>query len=302
MNKAKIKSLTFLSGSMVIFGTIGLFRRFIDMPSSVLAMTRGFIGTAFLILALLLLKATKRRERAHLFDVKAISTNLVNLLISGAMIGLNWILLFEAYRYTTVSIATLCYYMSPIFVILLAPIFLKSKLTGKKILCTVCALFGMVLVSGVLSGNSLTGTAFIGILFGLGAAVLYAFVVIVNQRIHDIGAFDKTILQLLTSSVITIPYILITGDYKDVSLTATTVLLTVFVGLIHTGVAYALFFKSMDGLEAQTIALFAYIDPVVAIILSALILKEHMGIAEIFGAILILGSAIISEIEPSGAK
>ena len=320
MNKEKIKSLAFLTGSMVIFGTIGLFRRFIDMPSSVLAMARGFIGTIFLLVVLIILKQlranrnikesnsalsgtnreiapSKGKFLSNLLDTKAISTNLVKLLVSGAMIGLNWILLFEAYRYTTVSIATLCYYMSPIFVVLLSPIFLKCRYTLKKIICTICALFGMVLVSGVISGNSLSGTAFIGILFGLGAAILYASVVIINQKISAIGAFDKTIIQLLTAAVITIPYILLTGDYKDVSLTPISILLVIFVGLVHTGVAYMLFFKSMDNLEAQTVALFGYIDPVIALILSALILKEHMGLAEIIGAILILGSAIFSETE-----
>ena len=90
--------------SMLIFGTIGLFRRYIPLPSGLLAMARGLIGTLFLVLAMAL-----RRQRP---SGAAIRKNLPLLILSGAMIGFNWILLFEAYNHTTVALATLCYYMA----------------------------------------------------------------------------------------------------------------------------------------------------------------------------------------------
>ena len=286
MSKNKnVAKLSFI-GAMVIFGTIGIFRRYISLPSSVLALARGLIGTVFLIL---FVKATGKRT-----DKDAVRKNLALLIISGALIGFNWILLFESYNYTTVSIATLCYYMAPVFLILASPIVLKDRLTVNKIIAVLVALIGMALVSGVFKGGGATDNRK-GILLGLGAAVLYATVILMNKKMGEIDAYSKTIVQLGASAVCLLPYVLITERMTDISIGLGGLGLVLVVGIIHTGLAYALYFGSMKGLNSQTIAIFSYIDPVVAIILSAVILHEAMGFAEILGAVLILGAAIYSE-------
>ena len=189
-NKISEKSALFsLIFSMMIFGTIGIFRKHIELSSGVLAMARGFIGAAFLLLIIAL-----KREK---LSKAAIKKNLGLLILSGACIGFNWILLFEAYRYTTVATATLCYYLAPIFVIMASPLILKERLSGRKVLCVLVALAGMVFVSGVLQVD-FTGLAELkGVLFGLGAAVFYASVILMNKKITDISAYDKTIVQLV---------------------------------------------------------------------------------------------------------
>jgi drug/metabolite transporter (DMT)-like permease len=148
-------------------------------------------------------------------DKKAIKKNLLLLLISGAAIGVNWILLFEAYRYTTVAVATLCYYMAPVIVILLAPFLLKEKMTVKKSVCAAVAIIGMLLVSGIFDG----GAAYIGsgkgILFGLGAAMFYASAVLMNKFIKDISAYDKTIMQLGAAAIVVLPYSLLTSGVQE---------------------------------------------------------------------------------------
>ena len=87
--------------AMAIFGTIGIFRKYLPLPSGALAMLRGFIGMGFL----LILVKIKRQPLSK----PAIKKNLWPLVISGSLIGINWIMLFEAYQYTTVAAATLCY-------------------------------------------------------------------------------------------------------------------------------------------------------------------------------------------------
>lgn len=282
-----------LIASMTIFGTIGLFVRWIPIPSSLLALVRGFIGAAFLILWMLLTgkKATKEE----------IKNNIVLLIFSGAAIGFNWVLLFESYKNTTVAVATLCYYMEPVIVILLSPLFFKEKLGLKKSLCCALAVFGMVLVSGILNGkgSSLAGANPVkGMLFGLGAAVLYSAAVIANKFMHDIKAYTRTAIQLLTAAIVLIPYIIITEGNAFESfdgIGTKAIILIIVVGIVHTGIAYALYFGSMEKLPAQTIALFSYIDPVVAILISAFVLGEEMGIAAIVGAFLVLGATALSE-------
>lgn len=284
-NKAKLE----LIASMFIFGTIGIFVRHIPLPSSMIALVRGFVGAFFVLLFVYLKKSKPNKE--------AIKKNFVMLALSGAFIGINWILLFESYHYTTVATATLCYYMQPIFVILASPFLLKEKLTVKKVICVVVALIGMVFVSGVLQTGIPALSEAKGILYGLGAACFYASVVLMNKKITEINAYDKTIMQLGMGAIVLSPYVMLTQDFGTATTSMTPALWTLllFVGLVHTGVAYALYFDSMKELKAQTLAIFSYIDPIVAIILSALLLKENMGLYGVIGAVLVLGSTFISE-------
>ena len=270
--------------SVFIFGTIGVFRRYIPFSSAFIAFFRGLSGGLFLLLFVRL--ARKGRQG------KLPAGILLRLILTGAVMGLNWILLFEAYNYTTVGIATLCYYMQPVIVTLLSPVVFHEKLTGKKALCAAVAIIGMVLVSGVIGGTR--GGDGRGILLGLGAAVLYSAVVIMNKKTPGLDAYRKTIVQLLSAGMVMVPYLLLTGGTGG-NASVTGVILLLVVGLVHTGIAYVLYFGSMDNLKAQTIAILSYVDPVTAFLLSALLLREPLSAAGIIGAVLIIGSAVISE-------
>ena len=281
---AKLKLIV----AMVIFGTIGLFVRHISLPSSVIALCRGVTGTLFLI-ALLFWRKLR-------FDIAAVRKNLLWLLLSGSAIGFNWILLFESYRYTSVAVSTLCYYLAPILVILVSPLILKEPLTAKKIACVAAALIGMVCLSGVLQSGMPNGGELKGILFGLAAALLYASIMLMNKQLSDISALEKTIMQLGTSAVILLPYCMLTVGGSALMVDLKTILLLIILGVVHTGVAYALYFDAFGAIQAQTAAILSYIDPVVAVLASVLILREPMQSVEAIGAVLILGAAVISEV------
>ena len=285
-------SLMMLTVSMIIYGTIGIFRRHIPLSSGVLACARGFLGSAFLLIFLKL--------RGRSLGFRMAKRDMALFILSGAMIGVNWILLFEAYNYTTVATATLCYYMQPTIVILLSPLLLNEKLTAKKALCAAAAIVGMALVTGIFEGaaggSGSAGGQFKGILLGLGAAALYAAVIILNKKSGSADAYEKTILQLFSAAAVLVPYLLLTGQLKDLHPDGRALVLLAVVGIVHTGIAYALYFGSMDGLPGQTIALFSYIDPVVALLLSAFLLREPVTAFGIAGAVLILGAAVVSEI------
>lgn len=274
-------------GAMVIYGTIGIFREFIPLSSGLLAFSRGLIGGVFLLLWVLLRGGTLKLNISR--------KSFVLLCISGVVMGANWILLFEAYNYTTIPVATLCYYMQPTFLVLLSPMLFKEKLTPKKGICAAVSLLGMVLVSGVVEGSAIRSRDGIGILCGLGAAVLYTTVVILNKKNPVENAEGKTVVQLFSSTVVMIPYLLLTERTGTYSFGWPAIVLVLIVGIVHTGIAYAMYFGSLQRLPAQTTAVLSYIDPVVAVLLAWPILGETMSATEIVGAVLILGAALISE-------
>ena len=283
------KSVAMFVSSMVIFGSIGVFRRYIPLSSAFVAFSRGFLGGLF-IFAFMKLSGKKTGE-------KPTARQFMWLAFSGAVIGFNWILLFEAYNYTTVAVATLCYYMQPTIVVLLSPFVFNEKLTPKKAVCAGIAISGMILVSGVAGGAGLQSGNIRGILAGLGAAVLYASVIIMNKKISGIDAYRRTIIQLLTAGIVMIPYLLLTKGFSSVgAFGSMTIILLLTTGIVHTGIAYLLYFAGMDGLRVQSVAILSYIDPVAALLFSVLFLKEPFSINGVIGAVLIIGSAIASEI------
>ena len=281
------RSLGGFIASMLIFGTIGVFRRYIPLPSAFLSFSRGILGGLFLLLYIRL----RGRGASRPLPPRL----LLRLALTGAMIGFNWMLLFEAYNHTTVAVATLCYYMQPTIVILLSPIVFRERLTARKMICASVSIIGMILISGVLDGNDAQRQNMLGILLGLGAAALYAGVVITNKKTQGVAAYQRTTVQLLAAGIVMLPYLLLTDGFSGMFFTPSTLLLLLVVGIVHTGLAYALYFGSMEGLPVQSIAVLSYIDPVSALLFSALLLKEPLTWMHIVGACLIIGSAMITE-------
>jgi drug/metabolite transporter (DMT)-like permease len=280
---AKVKIIT----AMLIFGSIGIFVRNTNLSSSEIAFLRGVIGSLFLIGASFLVKQK--------ISLQALKKNIILLLFSGAALGFNWILLFQAYKYTTVSNATLSYYFAPVIVMILAPFVLKEKLTMGKAASIVTAMIGLFLVVGV--GNSASGSYNhpLGILYGLSAAALYASVMLMNKFIKNLSGFETTLVQLMVAAIVLLPYVLVKDDLSFSRISFGTIVLIFIMGIVHTGIAYFLYFTSFRDLKGQTIAVLSYIDPISAVVFAAIFLGESMSLIQGFGGILILGSTFLSE-------
>ena len=272
--------------SMAIFGTVGIFVRYIPMASAGIAFCRGVLGCVFLLLLMALTGKTP-----NLQDMKR---NGWILAISGAAIGINWILLFEAYKYTTVSNATLSYYFAPVLVTLACPVLFRETLTKKQLLCFFMSTLGIVLITG--TGGTGGSNHLLGILFGLGAAVLYATVILVNKFIKTVDGIHRTLLQFLAAIVVLVPYVLSTGGITLGRLHATGWGNLLIVGLVHTGITYCMYFSALKELPGQKAAILSYIDPLVAVIISVTVLGESMTIPQILGGCLILGLTLWNEI------
>ena len=271
--------------AMLIVGSIGIFVHFIPLPSAVIAMFRAVVGTLFL-LGVMIFKQSN-------IDWAVVKKNAKYLIISGTAIGFNWIFLFEAYQYTSVAVATLCYYMAPAFVVLLAPFVLNEKMTIYNLFSTISALFGAVLISGVFGGVQVN---LIGVGYGIGAAGLYACIMILNKKTKGLPGLELTFFQLLVSAVVMVPYVFLTEDLSGLSFTPSVLGLLLIVGVVHTGWVYQLFFEALNKLPAQTSSLLSYIDPVTAIILSAVLLHQPLSTIQMVGTLFILGSAVMNEV------
>lgn len=286
MENSSKRAKIMLSVSMAIFGTLGLFTRFIPLSSGELALYRAILAAA---LILVYLAVTKQK-----IDLKGIRRDIPLLLASGVAMGINWILLFQAYRYTTISAATLSYYFAPVIVTVASPLLFREKLTAKQILCFCMSTLGLVMIIGI---NNLTrrGSDLIGILFGLGAAVFYTTVILLNKFIKNVAGIHRTLLQFFAAIIILIPYVGVTDGVNLASLSGIGWACLLIVGLVHTGVTYCMYFSALKDLPGQEAAILSYIDPLVAVIVSVLILGESMTILQFIGGVLILGFTLWNE-------
>lgn len=285
MNKLKSPRLMMIF-SMVIFGTLGLFVRNIPVSSGELALYRAILAA---VLIAVYLGITKQK-----IPFANIKKEVPLLLASGVAMGVNWIFLFQAYKYTTVSLATLSYYFAPVIVTVACPFLFKEKLTGKQIICFLMSTVGLVMITGI--GKIGSNTDFIGILWGLGAAFFYAVVILLNKFIKGVEGIHRTFLQFLSAIVILILYVAVTGGVTLGQLHTVGWINLLIVGLLHTGITYCLYFSALKELPGQKAAILSYIDPLVAVVISVTVLGESMTVWQAVGGLLILGFTLWNEV------
>ena len=273
--------------SMAVFGTLGLFVRNISVTSGELALYRA-------VLAILLVGGVLAASGQKI-PFREIKKEIPLLLLSGIAMGFNWILLFEAYKYTTVSVATLSYYFAPVIVTLVCPILFKEKMKAKQWICFAMSTLGIILITGI-GDTSAGNNNLLGIAFGLGAACLYASVVLLNKFIKKVDGLHRTFLQFAAAVLVLIPYVGFTSGITLSSLDAAGWICLLTVGIVHTGINYCLYFSTLKELPGQEAAILSYIDPLVAVLISVLILGEQLTLTQMLGGMLILGFTLWNEI------
>lgn len=279
-NSATIKYLT----AVIIYGTIGYFLHYVNAASEFVVMCRGLIGSIFIFLVMLIKK--------DLPNLKQIKNNLLMLVVSGVSLGLNWLFLFAGYRYA-VAITSLCNYTAPIIVVIVSATIFREKFNTKQIICVLLAFIGIVFVSGVLDGEIVADIhCFI---YGFLAAIGFVITVLCNRRMHDIKPLDRTVVQLFVSFLTISPVVLINSQIPT-NLDTNSILILIMMGIVHTGIAYILYFSSIDTLPVHKVAILGYIEPVLSILIGTVIFKENMTFLGGIGAILILVSALMNEL------
>ncbi len=286
---SSLKSRLMIALSMAIFGTIAIFVRNIPLSSAQLALCRALIASV--LIGLYLLFSGKK------INFKSIGRELPALLISGAALGINWILLFEAYKFTTVSVATLSYYFAPVIIILACPVLFREKLGVKQWICFIMSTLGIVLITGL--GDLSAGNSHVkGIAFGLGAAFFYAFVVLTNKFIKGVDGIRRTFLQFIAAAIVLLPYVLLREGLSFAAMDSKGFILLGIVGLVHTGICYCLYFSALKDVAGQEAAILSYADPLVAVLASVFILGEAISAPQILGGVLILGFTLWNELGP----
>lgn len=283
-----MKSKMYFIMSMLIFGTIGVFVRYIKLSSSEIALYRGLIGSLFLLVVIVI--------TGQKLSWKNIKKNIPTLLLSSLALGCNWIFLFLAYKHTTIANAALSYYFAPVFVVIMSPIVLKESISLKKAACICIAVVGMFLIVKSSGNDGVEYNHLLGIFYGIIAAGFCATLMLTNKFIKNMNGLETTFLKLLLAAMILTPYVFVTEGINLFRVTDFSVVYIIILGVVHTGAGFYLFFTGMKKIKGQSIAALSYIDPVTSLFVSYIIIGENMTVLQVMGAVLLLGSTFIGEI------
>lgn len=275
--------------ALIMFGSLGPLVKQVGLPGATLSYYRGVIAIPFILICMILFRKK--------IDFKAYKRNWKPLLLSGIYIGLNWIFLFESYDYTTVSVAITMNYIAPVFVTILAPFIIKEKTSFIKVFCVGIALLGVLFIGNVFSGGITGERETMGFILSFLAAVAYACLIFCNKFLKDIKGLDSCVAQLFISNMVIMIYVLAKQDITAVTrLTDYQLGMLFLVGIVFTGIPYIVYFRELINLNCQEISIFSYVEPITAIMLSALLLHEPMNTYQIVGTVLILFATITSEL------
>jgi drug/metabolite transporter (DMT)-like permease len=269
---------------LCLFGSNGIVASYILLNSYEVVFWRTLIAAAFL-LGILLLSRQKFTFLQHKKDAFFLS-------LGGFSLGMSWIFLFEAYTKIGVSVGTLLYYCGPVIVMALAPLIFKERLTPVKMIGFFIVLAGMVLVN---SEAFLEGKMSIGIVLGLLAAVMYATMVIFNKKGQAIQGLENTTIQLVAAFVLVTVYSIIKGGFP-IAIHTESILPLFILGLVNTGIGCYLYFTSIGKLPVQTVSILGYLEPLSALVFSAILLGESLSPLQLIGAACILGGAALGEL------
>ena len=290
MSKANEKYLL----SLVLFGSNGIVASMIDLPSVLVVFARVSLGAALLVALALLSRDARKNLQAPTHRRQAL-----HLFVSGAALGAAWLFLFESYRYIGVGVASLLFYCGPVIVMALSPFIFKTRLTAPKLCGFAAVILGAFLVVGQGLGN---GIAPMGLLLGGMSAIMYAVMVIHSKKVSDIKGIESSAIQLLGSLCAVAVYMAASTTAGSLAhptamqLANLNIPAVLCIGLVNTGFGCYLYFSSMGELPVTRVAVCGYLEPLSAVVLSALLLGEAMTAANVLGACLILGGALYSEL------
>ena len=276
--------------ALFIFGTNGIVASFIAMSSSDIVFLRLMLGSAFLLAIFLILRKPfvcfgQPRDAAY-------------ICVSGIAMGASWLFLYEAYQQIGVGASTLLYFVGPVIVLALSPFVFGERLTPVRVAGFFCVIAGMYLVNEVLLSGS--GNTW-GVFCGLMSAVLLAVMLITNKKAASIRGFENAFLQIFIG-FLTVAVIRSALDGFSMIIPPEDIIFVLVIGIFNTGIGCYLYFSSLCSLPAQSVAVLGYIEPLSAVVFSALILSEVLLPVQILGAALILGGAFVAEVFGGGER
>ncbi|MGW4435796.1 DMT family transporter [Streptomyces sp. NPDC004596] len=269
-----------LTTAMMLSGTLGVFVVESGAPPFDVVLFRVLFGA----LALGGYVLARGWLRDHGFTPRTLGLAV----LGGVFIVFNWVLLFQSYENTSISVATVVYHTQPFYVVLLGALLFRERLTAARVGWIGVAFAGLVLVSGVTPADFAGGAYLTGIGQALLAALLYGLSTLVTKRITGVRPHLIALVQVLVGIPLLLPF----ADFGAMRDTGWDWGWLAGLGLLHTGVMYVLMYAAYAKLPTAKIAVLAFVYPAVAMLMDWAVYGHHIGLVQALGVPLIVTASL----------
>ncbi len=278
--KIKTRGVVEMIAAMLISGTVGWPVIASGQPAVTVVFWRCVFGAFAMLIACVMLGLLKRGvlTRQHI----AIA------IIGGITLVLNWVLLFGAYSYASISVATVTYHTQPFMLVGLGVLFFGEKLTANVLGWLLVAFGGMLfIIIGQQGAITLGSDYLIGVVMALGAAFMYAVTAAIIKRLKGLPPHLIVLIQLLVGAILLAPFV----RWSDFPLPGSTWGLLLIIGVIHTGLMSSLLYGAIQKIPTSLVGALSFIYPVVAIFVDWLVFGHRLSVMQMVGASAILLAA-----------
>ncbi|MEH6418368.1 DMT family transporter [Pseudomonas sp. CGJS7] len=264
----------------LLIGSVGVFVHESGQNAITAVLFRCIFGSAFL-----LVWGSARGLFQGLLGERALIRSAI---FSGVLLVLNWVALFAGMARSSIGVATMVYHFFPFVILGMAAMFYGERTRAADIGWTAIAFVGVLCSADPFKLWTSAGT---GYLIGVGltfvAAILCGASLLLSRRISRERPFAVVLIQCLVGIVMLAPF----ADYAAVWAPGSHWFWLAGLGLIHSGVCYVLFYSSYPRLQVATIAVLAFIYPVIALLLDYLVYGRTLAPVQSLGvALIVLGT------------
>ncbi|WP_031371075.1 DMT family transporter [Lysobacter antibioticus] len=261
----------------LLIGSVGVFVHESGQDAITAVLFRCVFGSAFLIAW-----GGARGLFRGLLGERALIRSAI---FSGVLLVLNWVALFAGMARSSIGVATMVYHFFPFVVMGMAAMFYGERTRSADLGWTAIAFVGVLCSADPFK---LWNSAGSGYLIGVGltfvAAILCGASLLLSRRISRERPFAVVLIQCLVGIVMLAPF----ADYAAVWVPGDHWFWLAGLGLIHSGVCYVLFYTSYPRLQVATIAVLAFIYPVIALLLDYLVYGHSLVPVQSLGVVLIV--------------
>ncbi len=300
-NRPPVPPVLALSFGILAVSTASIFIRYAlgYAPALVVAAYRLVLATLFLTPIALF------RYRAELASLRR--KEILLALCSGLFLAIHFATWISSLQFTSVASSVVLVTTTPLFVALLAPIFLKEKLTRPVLLGMLLALAGGIVVglsdactwqAGRLACPSpaefIREKAFLGDLLALTGAAAASCYVIIGRRLRSKMSLVSYIFVVYGMAAVALVFLMFGAGQTPWNYPAPAYLWFVLVALVPQLIGHTTFNWALGYLSAAFVSITLLGEPIGSTILAYILLKETPTIIKVFGAILILAGILIA--------
>jgi len=272
---SKLLGYSYVAVAAIIWGSNGVIVNSVPYDAYAIAFFRVLFASLTLLPIVLLTRKPEMMSAARSWRV---------MLSLGLLLALGWTLLFHSMKLITIANAVLLNYTAPIFVALLAPLFLKEKLNKSTLLALAISVAGIAVIS-YQQNLQISDLNLLGVILGLLAGLAYAGFIIASKK--ALSSFSSQVIAFYSYSVASIflfPFVIGTEFSSDL----TSWMLLLVLGIFNTGFAVTLYLKGLAMIKAQKAVVLTYLEPASAVVFGFLFLSQQPTPHMLVGGFLIL--------------